>query len=123
MAAYTDFLSDKPVIADNGDIVINNTRDNLMALRDGSVAGVMPGWNFTRTVGGGSDEEPDEIIYKNGVEWIRLVITWGTSGGDVGNPTVVVYSYSANSGTLYHPMGTLTYTYNSNGTLTDSVWS
>lgn len=123
MAAYTQFIPDKPVIADDGDVVINNTRDNLMATRDGVVAGVMPGWNFTRTVGGGSDEEPDEIIYKKSVEWIRLVITWGTSGGDDGNPTVIVYSYSANSGGLYHPMGTLTNTYNGSGTLTASVWS
>lgn len=123
MATYTQFIPDKPVIADNGDIVINNTRENLMATRDAVVAGVMPGWDFTRIVGGGSDEEPDSITYKNGVEWIRLTITWGTTGGDDGNPTVIVYEYSANSGGLYHPMGTLTNTYNGLGTLTASVWS
>lgn len=116
MAAYTDFLPDTPVIASNGDVVINNTRNNLMALRDGVVAGVMPGWNYTHS--GGTDEEPTEIIYKNGVEWVRLAITWS-----VNNPTVIVYSYSANSGTLYHPMGTITNTYNGNGTLTGSTWS
>jgi hypothetical protein len=120
---YVPFVSDKPVIADNGDVVINNTRQNLMALRDGLVAGALVGWDLTVTVGGGTAEEPDEIIYKNGTEWIRLDLTWGTTGGDDGQVTVCVYAYSANSGGLYDTIGTLTNTYNGNGTLTASVWS
>lgn len=120
---YVPFVSDKPVIADDGDVVINNTRENLMALRDGLVAGALVDWDLTVTVGGGTAEEPDEIIYKNGTEWIRLDITWGTTGGEDGNPTVIVYAYSANSGGLYDTMGTWTGTYNSNGTLTAGVWS
>ena len=94
-----------------------------MALRDGIVVGVMKGFDFTRTVGGGSDEEPDEIIYKKSTEWLRLQITWGTSGGDDGQAKVIVYAYSSDSGVGYDTIGTLTNTYNANGTLTASVWS
>ena len=114
--AYTPFTPDKPVIADDGDVVINNTRNNLMAVRDGIVMGVMKGFNYTHS--GGTDEEPTEVIYKNGVEWLRLAITWASN-----NPTVIVYSYSGDSGTGYDAIGTITNTYNGNGTLTGSVWS
>ena len=65
--------NDNTVIADDGDVVINNTRQNLMALRDGIIMGVMPGFNYEHS--GGTDEEPTEVIYKNGDEWIRLAIT------------------------------------------------
>ena len=45
---YTKFVSDKPVIADDGDVVINNTRQNLMALRDAVVAGNVVDWDLKR---------------------------------------------------------------------------
>ena len=121
--AYTKFVKDKPVIADDGDIVINNTRENLMAVRDAVVMGVLVDFNMDITIGGGSAAEPDEIIYKNGVEWIRLQVTWGTTGGDDGQPTVIVYAYSANSGGLYDTIGTATMTYGSGGEMTDITWS
>lgn len=121
--AYTKFLSDTPDITDTGAKVIDDTRQNLMATRDAIVAGALVDWDLTVTVGGGSAEEPDEIIYKNGVEWLRLDITWGTTGGEDGQPTVIVYAYSANSGGLYDTIGTWTGTYNGNGTLTAGVWS
>ena len=114
--AYIPFVTDKPVIADDGDVVINDTRFNLMAVRDGVVMGAMIGFNYTHS--GGSDEEPTEVIYKKGVEWLRLAITWSAN-----TPTIIVYSYSGNSGGAYDAMGTLTSTYNGNGTLTGSTWS
>jgi len=121
--AYTAFVPDKPDIADDGDVVINNTRENLMALRDAVVSGALVGWDLTVTIGGGSAEEPDEIIYKNTPEWVRLAVTWGTAGGEDGQPLVVVYAYSANSGGVYDTIGTLTMSYNANGTATGGVWS
>ena len=121
--AYTDFVEDKPDITDDGDIVINNTRENLMALRDALVCGALNGWDMDITIGGGSAAEPDEIIYKKSTEWLRLDITWGTSGGDDGNPTVIVYAYSANSGGVYDTIGTATMTYDSGGAMTDVTWS
>lgn len=121
--AYIPYVSDTPDIADTGAEVIDDTRQNLMALRDAVVAGALLDWDCTVTVGGGTAEEPDEIIYKNGVEWLRLDITWGTTGGEDGNPTVIVYAYSANSGGLYDTIGTLTHTYNANGTVTATAWT
>jgi len=123
---YVAFISDKPVIADDGDVVITNTRENLMALRDAVVAGALKGWDMSQVVGGGDTDEPDEIWYSNNgnTEAIKLDITWGTAGGEDGNPTVIVYSYSTDDfGASDEPIGTLTMTYNSNGTMTVSTWS
>ena len=123
---YVPFVSDKPVIADDGDVVINNTRENLMALRDALVCGALKGWNMTQTVGAGSTDEPDELLYSNNsnTEALKLDITWGTTGGEDGNPTVIVYSYSTDDfGASNEAIGTLTMTYNSNGTMTASTWS
>lgn len=125
---YTKFNNGKPDIADNGATVIDNTRDNLEALRDAIVAGALVDWNMDINIGAGTAAEPDEIIYKNGVQWIRLDITWGTSGGADGSPTVIVYAYSANSGVGYDTIGTATMTYDNTagptfGALTDITWS
>lgn len=124
--AYIKFTSDTPIITDTGAEVIDDTRFNLMALRDAVVAGVLVDWDMTLNVGGGSDEEPDEILYSknSNTEAIKLVITWGTTGGANGNPTVIVYHYSTNDfGGSDETIGTLTHTYNGSGTLTASVWS
>ena len=123
---YVPFVSDKPVIADDGDVVINNTRENLMALRDACVAGALVGWDMSQVVGGGDTDEPDEIWFSNNsnTEALKLEITWGTTGGEDGNPTIIVYSYSTDDfGASDEAIGTLTNTYNSNGTLTAAVWS
>ena len=124
---YVQFVSDKPVIADDGDVVINNTRENLMALRDSIVAGALKGWDMSLVTGGGTDEEPDEIWYSNNTntEAIRLSPTWGTTGGEDGNATVILYEYTADDTPTitWETIGTLTNTYNANGTLTASAWS
>ena len=116
---YVAFIPDTPVIADNGDIVINNTRENLMALRDAIVAGALKGWNFSKT----GTAEPTEILYTKGTERVRLTITWGTSGGADGNPTVVLYEYDGDGGASYDTIGTLTLAYDSSGNLTTETWS
>jgi len=123
MATYVDFEKDVPVITDDGDLVINDTRNNLMALRDAIVTGALNNWDLATADITGPADEPTQLIYKNGVEWIRLAITWGTTGGDDGNPLVIVYSYSANSGVLYHPLGTLTMTYDASGNMRSALWS
>jgi hypothetical protein len=123
---YVPFVSDKPVIADDGDVVINNTRENLMALRDAIAAGALVDWDMSLTIGAGTAEEPDEILYSNNsnTEAIKLDITWGTTGGEDGQPTVIVYHYSTDDFSVSdETIGTLTNTYNSNGTLTAAVWS
>jgi len=123
MAAYQKFVPDKPDIADDGDVVINNTRENLMALRDAIVMGALVSWDLATADITGPAAEPTQLVYKRSTEWIRLVITWGTTGGDDGQPLTVAYSYSANSGTLYHVIGTLTNTYDASGNLRSALWS
>ncbi|HEY0818127.1 MAG TPA: hypothetical protein VGD46_05065 [Rhizobacter sp.] len=119
--AYTQFAKDKPVITDTGGQVVDATRTNAMALRDAIQMGVMPNWTFTTS--GGTAEQPDVITYANGVERLRLTITWGSTGGTVGNPTVIAYAYSGNSGGAYDAIATATNTYDSNGNMTGTTWS
>lgn len=125
---YVAFVSDKPVIADNGNIVIDNTRENLMALRDAIVAGALKGWWFTPS--GGTAAEPAIIYYevtRTGTrECVRLTITWGTTGGDDGQPKVIVYAYApdwnGSTGT-FDAIGTASMTYDGSGNMTDLQWS
>jgi hypothetical protein len=119
--AYTSFAEDKPVINENGDVVINYTRTNLMALRDAIVMGALKSWNLS--VSGGTVSEPAIIYWTRSTEKIRATITWGTSGGSDGQPSVVVYAYSSNSGSSWDTIGTLTFSYESGGSMTSSVWS
>ena len=121
--AYLPFTSDKPVITDTGGQVIDRTRENLMALRDAIQVGSLVGWTLTNTDITGPAAEPTQIIYKKSTEWLRLQITWGTTGGDDGNPKTIVYAYSANSGGLYDTIGTATMTYDSSGNLRDVAWA
>jgi hypothetical protein len=119
--AYQKYVSDKPVIADDGDIVINNTRENLMALRDAIVAGALVDWNISGM--SGPADQPTEMIYKKSSEWIRLAITWGTTGGEDNNPKTIVYSYDGDAGASYDTIGTWTGTYDANGNLTAEAWT
>lgn len=119
--AYTQFAKDKPVLADTGAVVVDSTRQNLMALRDAVLMGIAQGW--TLAVSGGTAEQPGVITYSNGVERLRLTVTWGSSGGALGNPSTIVYAYSGNSGTLYENIGTATMTYDASGNMTGIAWS
>lgn len=121
--AYAHFTSDKPVIADTGAQIIDRTRENLMALRDAVVGGLMPGWGLTATAGSGTAEQPQYLVYAKGTERVRLTITWGTTAGAQYNPQVVLVEYSANSGGAYDSLGTLTYTFDVNGNVTSTAWS
>lgn len=118
---YVKFTPDTPVITDTGAEVIDDTRQNLMALRDAVVAGAMVDWNMAAS--GGTAAEPTQILYSKGTERVRLTITWGTTGGEDGNPVTVVYAYSANSGGAYDTIGTWSGTYDANGNLTAETWS
>jgi len=118
---YVKFTPDKPDIADTGAEVIDDSRNNLMALRDAIVGGALVDWAMAAT--GGTAAEPTQILYSKGTERVRLTITWGTTGGEDGNPTDVVYAYSANSGGLYDTIGTWSGTYDGSGNLTAESWA
>lgn len=119
---YIPFSPDTPDIADTGAKVIDDSRQNLMALRDGIVAGVLVGWNMAAT--GGTPDEPTQIMYSKGTERLRLTIVWGTTGGEDGSPKTVTYVYSPDAiDFTTFPIGTWTGTYDANGSLTAETWS
>jgi hypothetical protein len=118
---YVPFVSDTPDITDTGAVVINNTRENLMALRDAIVAGALVDWDMAAT--GGTAEEPTQILYSKGTERVRLTVTWGTTGGEDGNPKTIVYAYDGDGGASYDTIGTWTGTYDASGNLTAETWS
>lgn len=97
------------------------TRANFAALRDAVIMGTVAGWDMTPS--GGTAEEPGTLTYDKSTERVKAVITWGSSGGEDGNPTQVVYSYSSNSGTDYDTIGTLTISYDTSGNVTGTAWS
>ncbi len=120
--SYTAFDGSKPDPTTQGITAFaSSTRDNLEALRDAVVAGIMPGWNLSAS--GGTVDEPAAWIYAKGSERVKLELTWGTTGGEDGNVTVMVMKYSSDSGSNYDTVGTATFTYDSNGYCTAITWS
>lgn len=119
---YVDFAEGKPVIADSGSLVVTNTRENLLAVRDGVIMGVMPDWNMTAA---GTADQPSQLQWVKGVYALRAAITWGTSGGSLYNPTIITYSFNGNSlnAGSWLAIGTLTIAYDANGDVTTSTWS
>lgn len=68
-------------------------------------------------------DQPRTLAYTKSTERIRAALTWGTSGGSLGNVTVAVYSYSSDSGATYSTIGTKTITYDGSGNVTATTWS
>lgn len=99
-----------------------SARDNLNALRD---ACIMGGgfFGFALTVSGGTASQPALMTYSKGTERVKAALTWGTAGGEAGNVTVAVYSYSSDSGVAYSTIGTKTVTYDSSANVTATTWS
>jgi hypothetical protein len=126
--AYTAYDGAKPDAAtQNGTQFAASTRANLQAMRDYlATLGALPGFNYS--VSGGSAEQPAELYYKRSTEWIKTVLTWGTTGGESGNVTKAAFYYSSNSGSAYDGMADAsgnyvqTLTYDVNGNLTSTTW-
>lgn len=121
--AYPTFDATKPTwVGQTGVELAQNVRDNVQAIRDACVlGGGFPGWNCTPS--GGTAPEYAVLTYANGVERVKVELTWGTTGGEDGNPTVAAYSYSADSGSTYSAIGTKTITYDADGYVTATNWS
>ncbi len=120
--AYTGLDLTKPDGAtQNGAQVLQSVRDNQRALRDMIVAGFAPGWGMAPS--GGTPEQPAQVLYSNGVERLRVALTWGATGGASGNVTQAAYAYSADSGTTYSTIGTRTLSYDTAGNCTGITWS
>lgn len=105
----------------------DKTRTNIQAVRDMVVAGGMPyGWNMSLV--GADISQPDQYVFAHSAERIKVVNTWGSSGGADGNPTKCAFYYSADSGTNYDPMVddlgnyVVTMAYDTSGICTSSTW-
>jgi hypothetical protein len=129
--AYDPLDTTKPTTAGSPEPTrqasIDAIRHNLAALRDALAAGgFVQGFNYEPS--GGSAEQPAILYYKRGTEWIKLSLTWGTTGGEAGNVTKIVYQYSANSGGAYDSMAdgagkyVLSLSYDSSGNCTGGTW-
>ncbi|MEM1189950.1 MAG: hypothetical protein AAGI72_15565 [Pseudomonadota bacterium] len=113
---YDAFVDAAPVASDTGNDFADTTRENLMALRDAVVMGLMKGWTYAPV--GGTAAQPAQFLYSKGLERIRGTVTWGTSGGADGNVTQIVWAYSADSGSSYDTITTESVTYDADGFVT-----
>ena len=52
--AYTPFVDSKPVATDTGTVFADTARENLMAMRDAVVMGMMKGWAYAQVEGTGT---------------------------------------------------------------------
>lgn len=119
---YIDFDPDTPDwTTQTGTEFAQSVRDNQAALRDMVVLGSFPGWNLS--VSGGTAEQPAILLRSKGTERLRASVTWGTSGGEDGNPTVILYEYSNDSGVTYSAIGTNTITWDADGNVVATTWS
>ena len=125
---YTALDTAKPDwTTQTGTQLAQSIRDNVRALRDNLVAtGLVPGFDYTPA--GGTAEQPAQFFFKRGTEWIRIDVTWGSSGGSDGSPTKLAYYYSSNSGGAYDGMAdaagkyVLSISYDASGNVTATTW-
>ncbi len=120
---YTPFDPTKPdATAQTLTQMGQSERDNMRAIRD---AAIMGGgfYGFNLAVSGGTADQPALLTYDKGVERVKAALTWGTVGGEAGNVTVAVYSYSADSGATWNTIGTKTVTYDANSNVTATTWA
>lgn len=135
--AYTPFENSTPdPSTENGTTAFDSTRENLLAMRDALIAfGNFPGWDCAAQNSNGSTPptdptQPYQFVWSRGTERIKMVCTWGTTGGEDDNLTDAVFSYSSNSGSSYdliadtdYPLGKVSLTYDANANYLSHSWS
>lgn len=135
--SYTAFDVTKPVTTpDTRQASIDSIRTNLAALRDDLVgSGMVQGFNYAVT--GGTASQPGTLWYKRSAEVVKIVLTWGTSGGEDGNVTKAAFYYASNESHASFPASTngtyssmvdgsgnyvCTVAYDSSGNVTTTTW-
>jgi hypothetical protein len=108
---YNPFVATNPAISQTRQNIVDTSRVNLVALRDGVIIGRINGW--TLSVSGGTAEEPSIRLWSNGTERLR-----GTYTYSAGFVTQVVWEYSSNSGSSYDAIATETCTYDGSNNAT-----
>lgn len=102
--SYTALDPSLPTTAQTRQALTDSTRNNIAALRDDVVAGMVAGWSMAQS--GGTSDKPGVITYSKSTERIRETLTW--SGNQL---TQRVIEYSSNSGVAYDAVYTTTHTY------------
>lgn len=118
---YTKFDKTQPNFRNERDEFVDNSRNQLIALRDAFADGRLAG-PFSIFINGG--QQPFSIVYLD-LESLRASITWGTTGGALDQPTQIVHERKADQ-LLFTPtdtIGTETLTYDADGNLDTITWS
>lgn len=136
--AYTDYDDAQPVSSGASlGTIMTNVRNNLRAMRDAivGISGGFIGWDWDSYDSNNATppvltpDQPAYIIWSKGTLRVKAVLTWGTVGGEAGQVTRIVYSYSADSGSNYDVIkggstnGYYDFTYNTDGVPTSGAWS
>lgn len=79
------------------------------------------GWKMIPS--GGTADQPALLTYLKDDQRVEAALTWGTSGGEAGNVTQAIYSWSTDAGVSYDPLGTETITYDSDSNVVAVTWS
>lgn len=115
--AYMQYDPDLPNGAHSGPTVIDEIKDNLLAVRDAAImGGGFFGWAMTAS--GGTAAEPVYFTYAKGTERVRATLTWSS-----GSVTAALYEYSSTGGASYNTIGTKTINYDGSGNVTGTTWS
>ncbi|MDR0251090.1 MAG: hypothetical protein LBI35_07285 [Burkholderiales bacterium] len=126
---YSPFDYGSPNLTQTWQEAIQGTNTNLFALLFAAVQFGFPGWNETPSYNG---EKLTRIEYAASPMRVRIDIGYGTVGPSSGQPERETYSYSSDDGTTWQPLsdpargaatGTLVYTYDSAGNITNAQWS
>jgi len=107
-------------------ISVNQKVDTILAERDQSikrsfVSGSMIGWD--KEVLGSDLSKPDGILYTNANEAIKIEYIYNTSGAAIDKINTATYFSSVDTGANYNRYAQETYSYNTSGLLTGTVWS
>ncbi len=78
--------------------------------------------NWDMTPSGGTASQPTVLTYSKGTSRLKISLTWGTTGGEAGNPIQAVYEKSVDSGSHYTTLGTETISYDSDGNVNGISW-
>ena len=112
---YSAFNIAKPVVSDTRQVAVDYTRTNIAAMRDNLVAtGIVQGFNYAVT--GGTASQPGTLWYKRSTEVVKVVLTWGTTGGENGNVTKMAFYYAPDESHGSFPAST-------NGDIADALAS
>lgn len=114
---WTDFdLAVPDGSTGNGASFEQSIKDNQHALWNMIMMGMVKDMVFSAS--GGTAEQPGVLLFSNGTNQLRATLTWGTTGGALGNFGTVVFDVSQDNGSSFDTAMSVGFTYDINGNLT-----